>query len=335
MSVQSQINLLLNSNSSGLLREMADYHFSTPGRMVRPQMILKLGEVLQAPYSKILGWAVCCEIFHNATLIHDDIQDEDCTRRGQTAVWKKYGLSQALNLGDFLLLLAPQAFISDDFENSDVKSLLKIYSKMSSHIVNGQSHEMVINNFTNADNLLEDYEDCALKKTAALFEGLSEGVASLSAHKIKSKEIAKIHRLLGKAFQIQDDILDLWGFKNRLHIGTDVMEGKVSFLVAKHLKTFSEDTELFRAVLQKPRGSTTAQDVLVIKEKLEHKGTLECSIQDLSDLANHILDLSASLKIENFYEYISESLDLICNPISHLIQSSKTKGGLREFTACP
>ena len=80
-------------------------HLKTGGKRLRARLVAAAGEALNAPLDGITAWAAAVELMHNATLIHDDIQDNDRMRRGQPTTWAKYGVGQAINVGDFGLML--------------------------------------------------------------------------------------------------------------------------------------------------------------------------------------------------------------------------------------
>src|SRR5438270_6085718 len=89
--------LIRESGGEGsLLRQMADYHLQTPGKRLRAILPLLIAEALGVAPERLVPFGAACEMLHNASLVHDDLQDGDSTRRGQPAVWKKFGMPQAI-----------------------------------------------------------------------------------------------------------------------------------------------------------------------------------------------------------------------------------------------
>lgn len=318
--IESTILNLIESESSGQLYEMAKYHFSVLGKMVRPRLIKGLAEACHIPLQKVIPWATCCEIFHNATLIHDDIQDGDEYRRGQISVWNKYGVAQAINLGDFLFLLAPQVLSSSFLSSKESFDLVTIYSRMSCQIVRGQCAETQLNQLESLDKLEDLYNDCVLGKTSALFAGMAQGVCSLQEnHSFDQSAIIDIFERIGRVFQWQDDLLDLWGDKQRGEVGCDIKEGKVSFPIVQHLKHFPQDFDIIRDLLHKDRDFTSADDVLLIKKRLENKGTLDSSLQALISEVENILCQAKKMDDLKFLRFVHQVMREILVPIGHLV----------------
>ena len=103
--VEAKMLLLSAGESSDPAGEIAREHLLTGGRRVRARLALAAGEALGLRRENVVAWAAACELLHNATLIHDDIQDGDRTRRDVPTAWARHGVGQALNAGDLLLML--------------------------------------------------------------------------------------------------------------------------------------------------------------------------------------------------------------------------------------
>jgi geranylgeranyl diphosphate synthase type I len=304
-------------SSTGHLTVMTLKHFSTRGKMLRPLFIKKIAESFNLDLAKTINWAAACEILHNATLIHDDLQDGDDYRRGVQTTWKLYGSEQAINVGDFLLVIAPSVLYSPDQFNP---KLLKLYTKMSSRIVCGQVNEFEINKLKEIESsFLSMYLNCISGKTSTLFSGLALGVGLLADQDIKVLDsLEEIFFKLGHLFQMQDDILDLYGDKERLEKGCDIKEGKFSFLVARHLDSNPEDFETVRSILFKDRTNTTQKDINDITDLFVTKGTLDNCIHEMHFRTKDILEheyLSDNIVIN---ELVHSLIEKILEPISHL-----------------
>ncbi len=319
--VDRRIFDVVGDNASEVLAEMAKQHFAHGGKKLRSRIALSLAVVLDAPASKILGWAAACELFHNGTLVHDDLQDGDSVRRGQPAIWKTFGAAQAINLGDCLMLIGPQAWKNDDLTDKNKAELALLYSQLASAVIQGQSLEFSFKDQVGIRELGDDYRRCITLKTAALFAKLAKGVALIAGCGEDDKhDLEKAFENFGIMFQIQDDILDLFGDKGRESVGCDVKEGKISALVVKLLERCPVHGTWLRAVLQKDRDLTTIEDIQLFKHHLEESGTLLELALDLESLETSILGLDVFHKRPAAKVAMKSLLETLMTPIRHIPQ---------------
>ena len=317
--VERLIERSLVHNSLGKLRTMAFKHFEAKGKMLRPLFIRDLALSLNLDLRFVLPWAVTCEILHNATLIHDDLQDGDEVRRGMPTIWKKYGAEQAINLGDFLLIIAPQSLINSPIACKN--ELLHLFTVMSSRVVAGQVEEFELNKLQNQQDLHQQYLQCIAGKTSSLFSGLALGVGLIAG---VSKEnlnfLESIFFQLGHIFQIQDDILDFYGNKLRGEKGCDIKEGKVSFLIVNYLDRNPEDFAILSRILHKKRGETTEDDLETV-ERLFHKNNNLDHCLDHLQRRVHDLRAHPGLRSNQVLSSMVDSLiEKILLPIEELSQ---------------
>ena len=314
--LQFQINTLIEKNAKSILQKMSLKHFETSGKLIRPKLIFDLTSFYQLPPQSLVGWAVSCELLHNATLVHDDLQDNDQIRRGKPTIWKLYGPDQAINVGDFFFVISPQGFLKSSLDPAIKQNLGLLFSSMSAQIIQGQVLEFHLNEFNKKNNFVADYLECISHKTAALFSALAAGVALVAQREVSPVE--KIFSSLGCIFQIQDDILDLYGDKQRDMQGCDIQEGKMSFLVAQHLENHLHDFEKIVQILKKPRLKTSHEDIYFIKKLFKEKRTLSLCLSHLNQLIDQLLEndfLKAEPKLRPLIE---QHLENILKPIEHL-----------------
>lgn len=308
----SVIRKVIQENSGTFLNQMILEHFNNPGKMVRPKMIYGLGAALDVSTQELIPWAASCEILHNATLIHDDLQDGDEFRRGQPTTWKKYGAAQAINAGDLLLLAAIQPITQQS-------ELTLIFSKMACRIVNGQCLEFSLKDFSQLSLLEKKYFDCISAKTAALFAESARGVAVIAGlSTIVQNKLADIFDQLGIIFQVQDDILDLYGDKQRDVRGCDLKEGKISFLVVTHLKYNPEDVSVLKKILLKNRDLTTIEDIQEIESLFDKKETLKNSMLELNSMIKNVIDDQWLKNNPAVQIYVSQIINKILAPIEFI-----------------
>jgi geranylgeranyl pyrophosphate synthase len=228
------------TTGSGSISEAADYHMSSGGKMFRPQLVLSIAMALGVKETTALHIATACELLHNASLVHDDLQDKDEIRRGQQAVWKAFGPETAINLGDFFIAGTFQALAEID-ESPDLRvRLIRLFAEATRKVISGQSEELAgSRNLTLSER---DYENntrlksgmlLALPVTATMIAG------GVSAAQVDSAGSAM--QWLGIAYQIQDDLVDLFGLKDGRPAGVDLREGRVNLPVIYYFQALEND----------------------------------------------------------------------------------------------
>lgn len=319
--VHENMLLFVDKNCSGHLNSILLSHFSVKGKKIRSKIVYELGSYFHVPQFDLLQLATASELLHEATLIHDDIQDEDELRRGKPSFWKEHGLSHAINSGDFLLMLSLKPLI--ELQNQE---LLKLHTEASFNLAQGQAEE-IFNKASFFSTEKDFYQSCIEQKTASLFSCLGESVGVLA--QLKPTQVESIKSLLlkiGCLFQMQDDLLDLYGDKQRDSIGCDIKEGKISFLIHTHLKNHPKDLNEIKSILTKSKLHTTHEDIFYLKELFENKGTLSKSIHTLFEVAQECLESAEnnSLFKKNTL-FIKNIISLIFKPIEHVLHDHTTK----------
>jgi len=251
-------------------------HLETGGKRLRARLALASAEALGLDRAAAIGWAAACELLHNATLIHDDVQDGDTLRRGQPTVWASHGVAQAINAGDLMLMLPHRALEHLDTSDAVRWRLSRALARGAEQVVRGQASEFSL--LASRRLTWNHYADAVRGKTAALFQLPIEGAALLAGWSPEAAaDLAGCAAALGLAFQIQDDILDLYGDKGRAQPGSDLAEGKVSALVVAHLERHPDDTERLVALLEADRDDTSAADIAQTIALFARSGALEAA----------------------------------------------------------
>lgn len=235
------------------------------GKRIRPSLCLIACETLGGSAQRALPFAMAIELMHNFFLVHDDIQDGDTTRRGRAAVWKQYGLAHGINIGDYLYTKVFAAMLTAETEETNTllevalwKLLVQTLEK--THV--GQAQDM--NALKTRVFTVENYMEIVTNKTGYYLAAPLVGGAMIAGADPETIEaLSRLGHCLGPVFQIVDDIIDLTEGKGRETIGSDIREGKRSYLVA-HAASHAnaeEREELFR-VLDLPRNETTEAHIL-------------------------------------------------------------------------
>lgn len=268
------------SPAESTLIDMAEFHLGTGGKRLRALLPIAVSIANHKDPEGMLSFAAACELLHNATLVHDDLQDGDETRRDQPTIWVKYGKPQAINLGDALLYYAIGGVIKTDAPAELKQRTLRRFVSDSLQVIDGQEREFLLQEETAT---LEDYFRMVEGKTSGLFSLPFAGAASLcgaSDETLDAIEKASTH--LGVAFQIQDDVLDIYADKGRERRGSDIAEGKRSVL-AVYALTHAEETDrawLFE-VLNRERKDVSDDDIARATELFRTSGALKFAMEEI------------------------------------------------------
>lgn len=284
------------------------------GKRIRPVLCLLSCEALGAPLERAEPFALAIELMHNFCLVHDDIEDGDTTRRGRDAVWVKYGLAHAINVGDFLLVHTQKVLAETTQPGLSDAARIRLLQLLShtlerTHI--GQSMDITAR--TDRDLTVERYMELVREKTGFyLAAPIQGGAIAAGAGEDVIATIGEMAALLGPLFQIADDIIDLTHGKGREAIGSDIREGKRSFLVAhtaaacaseaayEGQRTGEEDSP---AAGSGAAGEATAIDAL--REDEEREATTETPWADRERLFD-ILDLPRDETMDSDVDWVAD-----------------------------
>ena len=218
------------------LYEPADYILSLGGKRLRPVFVLIGCGLFDKSPEKALKAALAIEIFHNFTLLHDDIMDNADLRRGKPTVHKKYNANTAILTGDVMMIQAYQHLL-DYNDPVLVKSVLDIFNKMAFEVCEGQQLDMDFE--TRNDVSIDEYiEMITLKTSVLLATAIQLGSIIGDASSSDQKHLYEFAKNFGIAFQLRDDILDTFGEASSVgkKIGGDIIQNKKTYLYLKALE---------------------------------------------------------------------------------------------------
>ncbi|MDQ7916339.1 polyprenyl synthetase family protein [Mesonia sp. MT50] len=220
------------------LYEPMHYILHLGGKRLRPILVLMSAEAFGSTSQKALDAALAVEIFHNFSLVHDDIMDDAPLRRGKKTVHEKWDINTGILSGDAMLINAYQLF--ENYEGEQFRKLAKLFSKTAMEVCEGQQYDI---DFETRDDVnLKEYLHMIKYKTAVLVgAALEMGAIVAHAKDACRQQINEYGCLLGIAFQLQDDYLDAFGDPETFgkQIGGDIIENKKTFL---YLKTLEESS---------------------------------------------------------------------------------------------
>ena len=281
------------------LYEPITYILKLGGKRLRPVLTLLTAEIFGANYKDALDAALAVEVFHNFSLVHDDIMDDAPLRRGEETVHEKWNLNTGILSGDAMLIQAYQLF--ENYKSDTFRGLAQIFSKTALEVCEGQQYDVdfeVRNDVTEAEYLkMIEYKTAVLVGAAMKMGALVAG-ASVD----DSQKIYDFGRLLGIAFQLQDDYLDAFGDPETFgkQVGGDIIENKKTFLYLKAIENANTtDKEKLVELFSNKNGIDQNSKIAFAKEVFEKSGASELTKNAIKDYTDEALKVLESISISN------------------------------------
>ncbi len=222
------------------LYEPIQYILSLGGKRMRPILTLMATEIFDVDCKKALAAATAVEVFHNFSLIHDDIMDDAPLRRGNETVHEKWDVNTGILSGDAMLILAYQHF--EEYEPAIFRELAKLFSKTALEVCEGQQYDVDFE--TRDDVTIPEYLKMIQYKTAVLVgAAMKMGAIVAETSSENANLIYNFGLNLGIAFQLQDDYLDAFGDPKTFgkQVGGDIIENKKTYLYLKAIEYAKAD----------------------------------------------------------------------------------------------
>lgn len=253
------------------LKKSTQHLIKAGGKKIRPSLVVLSSEAVGGTAEVALKTAAAVELIHTFSLIHDDIMDKDVMRRGKPSVHVLWGEPMAILAGDTLFSKAFETVLEtpvDSISYERVLNALKTVVDSCIKICEGQASDMCFEG--NFDVNEEEYMNMIYKKTAALIAAATRSGAIIGGgNAVEVETLAEYGRLVGLAFQIQDDYLDVVSEEEFLGkpVGSDIVEGKMTLMVVHALSNASsEDKEELISIL-KDNGDTDVERAIELFEK--------------------------------------------------------------------
>lgn len=260
-------SLPLPSGKVSNLYQPIEYALSAGGKRIRPVLVLMAADAFGEKSAEAMEPAIGIEMFHNFTLLHDDVMDNSDLRRGRPTVHKKYDENAAILSGDTMLTLATD-YVSR-VEIDILRSVLDTFNEMAIDVYEGQRLDMDFE--TSADIALEDYMEMIEGKTSALL-GASAKIGAMigGASEEDARLMYEFGVMTGLAFQIQDDYLDTFGDSATFGkpIGGDILNGKKTYLYVRAMAEGGQNADALKVAFEMPANDMRIKTVTRLYEKI-------------------------------------------------------------------
>lgn len=268
-----------------------EYILEIGGKRLRPILALMVCDLFGEDYKKALDVALAIEVFHNFTLVHDDIMDSAPIRRGKKTVHKKWDENTGILSGDAMLIMAYQCV--ENYEPNLFKKLMLLFSKTALEVCEGQQWDIDFE--TRNDVTINEYIKMITNKTSVLIGAAMQMGAMVSNASGKETEVIYNFGLnLGLAFQLQDDYLDTFGNAETFgkQIGGDIIENKKTYLYLKAVEICDENVkkELFTLYNSQDIDGCKVQKVTSIFKDNNIDNLIKNEIQNYTEKAFKYLD---------------------------------------------
>ncbi|MFN3528927.1 MAG: polyprenyl synthetase family protein [Bacteroidia bacterium] len=286
---QELVNLPLPKHPAQLY-EPISYFLALGGKRLRPVLCLLSAELFGKPAELALPAGLAVELFHNFSLLHDDIMDKAPLRRGKPTVHEKYNTDVAILSGDALMVLAYEQLAKSSSEH--VPALLQCLNKVAMEVCEGQQYDM---DFQARDLItLEEYMRMIKLKTSVLLGAAMQMGAIVSGASSKDQQLAYDFGLYtGLAFQVQDDLLDVFGDSKKFgkKPGGDILANKNTYLRIKAMEVADENGRIaIESWYQAPASEAKVLEVTHLYASLGVRQMAEQEMQSLLDKAFHAIE---------------------------------------------
>ncbi len=271
--IDDALPALVEGRTPASLYDAVEHVLRAGGKRIRPVLLLLVAESYGTSVDRALPAALAVELFHNFTLVHDDLMDDDKERRGRPTVHVQWDAGTAVLAGD--LMMGRSYDLLGQVEGADDEALYSVYHPMVEHLCAGQALDA---SFEDEETVsVEAYLDMIDRKTGALLSAAFElGGVIGGASPSEREHLRTAGQLVGRAFQIQDDLLDLtandeaWG----RGIGGDLVRGKKTFLTLRALeRADGAEYDWFARLVT--RGGLPRGDVSEARERMAALGVFD------------------------------------------------------------
>ena len=303
----------LDKKSPENLYEPIQYILNLGGKRIRSLLVLMSADLFGNKYKEAVSAALAIEIFHNFTLVHDDIMDSAELRRGSVTVHNKWNINTGIISGDVMLIKAYQAL--EEYENPLFSKLTKLLNKTALEVCEGQQYDIDFEDKVDVNQ--NNYLEMIRLKTAVLIGcALKMGALIADASQDDLEAIYEFGELLGIAFQIQDDYLDVYGDSISFgkKIGGDIIENKktILFHYAMSNGSTNEKKELLKWYDKRTGNELGNKKIDIVKSIFDKTNAGEACMKLVNDYTIKAFKTLSNLKIspeaKNIFKNFGENL---------------------------
>jgi len=279
------------------LYDPINYILQLGGKRLRPVLTLMATDIFESDHKKALDAALAVEVFHNFSLVHDDIMDDAPLRRGQDTVHEKWDVNTGILSGDAMLINAYQLF--ENYEGETFRALAKLFSKTAIEVCEGQQYDVDFE--TRDDVTLPEYLKMIEYKTAVLVgAALKMGAIVAGTTKTNCDRIYEFGRDLGIAFQLQDDYLDAFGDPKTFgkQVGGDIIENKKTFLYLTALERLDPAQSIQLQHLFSINPQDPSEKVETVKQLFIESGASEAIQKEIENYTHQALKVLDELEVK-------------------------------------
>ncbi len=281
------------------------------GKALRPTLCLFACEALSQDFTRAMAAAAALELIHNFSLIHDDIQDEDHERRHQPTAWRVWGVSKALVAGNAMQCAGDLALLSSDYRDPSAEIPVRVSQLLTDNyleMIEGQCLDLSFESRTVITT--EEYLDMIGRKTGALIRsGLEIGALAATRDPAAFQAFSRFGDCLGRAFQVRDDFLGIWGDESATGkaTGNDIRRRKKSFPIVFALNHASPGSRSDLSEIYN-RPDLDEDDVTKVMSILDEAGAREQSQRIIDDNAADALSALDQVSLPSWAQDEAEEL---------------------------
>ena len=291
------------------LRAAMAHYPAAGGKRLRPLLAMMVCEAFGGDPDRAIPFGVALEMVHNFTLVHDDVMDEDDTRRGLKTVHHEYGVPEAILAGDAMFARAFEIVLDSDVDDSCVVKLVEILARSVRLLADGQQMDL---DFEEREIVSpEEYLEMIERKTAVLYSAAAQGGAIIGcATEPQQESLFEYGRLIGLGFQIWDDVLDLRSTQETFGkpVLNDIRNGKKTLIVVHAIDAMKspQKDELLSVLGNK---DATEEQLQKAKDLLEDAGSIDYASRIASEFVAKAKDELLAVKDERHREILASFAD--------------------------
>ena len=296
--VVSYLTEIVKDKEPRNLYEPVSYILELGGKRLRPILTLLAADAFNGNVDNALHAAISVEVFHNFSLVHDDIMDDAPLRRGKDTVHEKWDINTGILSGDAMLIIAYQLF--EKYESKVFQDLAKLFSDTALKVCEGQQYDMDFETRNDVD--IPEYIKMITYKTSVLIgAALEMGAIVSGASSDDRKAIYDFGINLGVAFQLQDDYLDAFGNPETFgkQIGGDIIENKKTFLYLNALELCSSDDKTLLLGLYNSNNIDKVEKVSTVKDIFKRSGVVNLVKEEIQNYTFRSFEFLEELKIDS------------------------------------